>query len=1792
MQVERSADQIMDRIARMKDSSDFADIFRNTCIALSTLGMQSKVFDLIIYQRKTGEAQIWTYGQVNNKENQLWHFNVPKLKSKHYLDGLEAWRNRRKLRQIHLKGNLAKGYYRQLIKSSNENSLPTKFIDRINELHPAYHTEYYFLYGLFRTVTKSPLKKDKVLVLRRFSKVLEHAFTRFLDLQKAETLSRELEIEVALEKVRHRTMAMTESTELAGTVEILYQQLLDLGVDAERIVICFPDLKEGIAEVWMTGVSGSRIEKRLTIVLDEPTLIDKVIQAWEKKKKSTVIQIGGQDLEAYLQFTAKSFGTTIPVPSHKGKRVFSVANFSKGFINVIGTSTLNPADILLLERFAGVFEQTYTRFLDLKKAEEQAREAQIEAALERVRSRTMAMYKSDELNEVITLVFKELRALDIFMHGAMVYLFDDPDEGFSLWLQDSAFSFAKIVQFTLMDHPFFNSLIKAKDSAGKILTDLLNKREKDRFFEFSLEHSDLQHVTEERKQFVLSKPGYSRSIAATRHAAMAIDNFDQIIYTDEENKILLRFAKVFEQTYTRFIDLKNAEAQTREARIEASLERIRSRSMAMQKSDELADVSEVLFREMRTLGSDAWACGIVLCSEGGDLTEHWMSVEGGKLSRVQVPVDLDHIHRSMYNAWLEKEQLFTLEIGGDELIRHYERMMTIPVLKENINQATQKQFKAPKWQKNHVASFTYGYLLVVSLIDSKGSDIYPRFAKVFEQSYTRFLDLKKAEEQAREAQIEAALERVRSASMAMHASEEMPSVAIELFQQLFKLGICIDAISIDIPEPDVSDLIVWGATSDYQYDFSLRLPYFDCAVIKCYRNAIENQIETFSDQFDKQEKNRFIQHVIDQTPMKENDEDLHLRFRSLLDAESYNRSVAIQYIYPKQSSTEGTPQIIALWMANYQGHSYTESEEEILKRFSLVFAQAYTRFLDLKKAEAQAREAQIEAALERVRSRTLAMHKSQELTDVAEITFKQLISLNLLIDGFGIDIFKDYSGDFRIWSATPEHIYPTELFIPYIDTPIMNNVLEARRNRVKVLVDHIPKDEIRAYYRHCLSNTVMKDITPEERKEKVLQSNGLDRVMSINEHTGLFIFNFQFRKYTEEDVEMIRRFGQVFEQSYIRFLDLQKAETQAHEAKIETALERVRSRSMAMHKSSEIGQVVVLIYRELRTLGFTDYMNCGYIEIDESQHIQKAWMTNMGADFQENFTLPLTGDPVLDERYKNWKQGKPYFHQEVGGETLRAHIEFVAPQMQSSKWAAITRQDLPDPTHFNNANFSHGYLQLETAVQLDPQDISLLIRFTQVFEQTYTRFLDLLKAEELTRETARQAALDRVRAEISSMRTSEDLQQITPVIWKELQVLQVPFFRCGTFIIDKAAKMLHAYLATPDGKPVAALHLHSDHSPFVQNAWQSWQRQEIYIEKWSRTQFEQWTESLLKLKQIDDATQYQLGKSAPNILVLQLLPFKQGMLYVGSSDPLSESQLKDVQNLADAFSIAYARYEDFTQLEQAKNQIENTLAELKAAQEQLIHSEKMASLGELTAGIAHEIQNPLNFVNNFAEVSNELIAEVKEELVAGDLSEVKVLLTDLVENLEKINHHGMRASSIVKGMLAHSREHSGEKVPTDVNNLCEEYSGLAYHGMRAKNKSFEVNYELDLDKDLPKINLVPQDIGRVLLNLISNAFQAVQMPSKDEEYHPSVKIKTRAILGEGNNRHPFIQISVSDNGPGIPRAIRDKIFQPFFTTKTAGEGTGLGLSLSYDIVKAHGGSLYVDEATDAGSSFIIILPLG
>ena len=434
------------------------------------------------------------------------------------------------------------------------------------------------------------------------------------------------------------------------------------------------------------------------------------------------------------------------------------------------------------------------------------------------------------------------------------------------------------------------------------------------------------------------------------------------------------------------------------------------------------------------------------------------------------------------------------------------------------------------------------------------------------------------------------------------------------------------------------------------------------------------------------------------------------------------------------------------------------------------------------------------------------------------------------------------------------------------------------------------------------------------------------------------------------------------------------------------------------------------------------------------------------------------------------------------------------------------------------------------------------------------------------------------------MRSAGDLDRITPLIFKELTVLGVPFIRCGVFIIHEKEEIVEAYLSSPEGNSLGVLRLPYRASELTFQTVEAWRKGVVYHQHWNKEDFIQWINQLMEQDQIQDSSTYQGSAAPPESLDLHFVPFTQGMIYVGAEYPLDEKELELVQALAKVFSIAYARFEDFVKLEKAKAEVESAMSELKATQSQLVQQEKLASLGQLTAGIAHEIQNPLNFVNNFSEVSIEIIGETLEEFERRETRDETLIqenLEDIQSNLQKIHEHGSRANSIVTSMLQHSRGGSGKMEPTDLNALIKEYVNLSFHGMRAGKNPINVEIELDLDESIKEIPIVREDFTRVVINLCNNAFDAMRATA--EIRPPKLTIRT---IPEPEK----IIIEVEDNGPGIPEDIKDKILQPFFTTKKGTEGTGLGLSITHDIIKAHGGELKVESQEEAKTILIVLLP--
>ena len=1382
------------------------------------------------------------------------------------------------------------------------------------------------------------------------------------------------------------------------------------------------------------------------------------------------------------------------------------------------------------------------------------RELQIEAALERVRARAMGMQKSAELKEVVKVIFDQLSHLSINAEHTGIVVDYEPKKDWHFWIAETQDIPAKIT-VPYLDLVWDRQFTEAKKEGKHFFTTQLDFDEKNSFYKKLLPH--IEELTNKARDFYFSCPGLAASTVIEKDIGLYIENFSGTPYTGKENDILKRFAKVFQQTYTRFLDLQKAEAQAREAQIETALERLRSRSMAMYKSEELADLSLELVKQVQNLGVATWFCAFNIYDNDPKGSLEWGSNGEGTFPKYRTP--REGIFLRYYKAGQKGETFLINEIGENECVSHYDYLCSLPGVGEQLLKMKGAGIPFPKSQIDHVAYFKYGYILFITyepVPDAHG--IFKRFAKVFQQTYTRFLDLQKAEAQAREAQIESALERVRSKTMAMHNSADVGATVVSLSDEVLKLGLDTSIrVGIGILE-GYEGMETWSANSTPNGKVDLKMGMLDMTIhpmLIGLKKAWKSGKSCYSYDYIGDDVFRYYQAL-----NNEPDYPFQADLDSLPENE-YHKS----FFY-----NEGI-------LFSFAPNPISEEAAKVLARFASVFGQTYRRYLDLQKAETQAREAEIEATLEKVRSRTMAMHKSEELAETALVLYEQFSVLGNIPDRMSIGIFKEETKEIELWSTDQSGSQLDQRYSgSWERSAVMTKLYKAWKAGNDSFVEDLSGQKLKAWLKFIREELKLYVDGSNIKGRRVQQA-------AFFSH-GMLLFTTN-EPVIEEIMQLLVRFAKVFSQTYTRFLDLQKAEAQAREAQIENALEKVRSRTMAMQNSYELPEAANDLFLQVQALGIPAW-SAGYC-IWETKD-KKAASCNMSSEgeIQKSFILPTIGEGY--NFYDPLQKGETFYVEELGGDALVKHYDFMRTLPTVGKILdELIAAGLSLPTFqiFHIVYFPQGYLMFITYEQV-PDAHEIFKRFAKVFEQTYTRFLDLQKAEAQAREATKQASLDRVRGQIASMRTASDLERITPLVWNELTTMEVPFIRCGVFIIDEPTEIVEVYLSAPDGHSLGVLHLQFNADPLTKNTVAHWRKGNIFKEHWNREEFLSWTQSLIEQGQISNIKTYQGAANPPESLNLHFIPFTQGMLYVGSENPLNVEQIELVQSLADAFAIAYARYEDFTKLEKAKESVETTLTELKATQNQLVQSEKMASLGELTAGIAHEIQNPLNFVNNFSEVSKELLEEMMEEMQKGDVEEVKAIADDLIQNLEKITHHGKRADGIVKGMLQHSRSSTGLKEPTDINTLADEYLRLAYHGLRAKDKSFNATMETNFDENIGKINIIPQDIGRVILNLITNAFYATNEKKNHDQmgYEPTVTVTTKKEADK-------VFVSVKDNGNGIPKKVLDKIFQPFFTTKPTGQGTGLGLSLSYDIIKAHGGDLKVETNEGEGSQFIIILPV-
>jgi signal transduction histidine kinase len=691
-----------------------------------------------------------------------------------------------------------------------------------------------------------------------------------------------------------------------------------------------------------------------------------------------------------------------------------------------------------------------------------------------------------------------------------------------------------------------------------------------------------------------------------------------------------------------------------------------------------------------------------------------------------------------------------------------------------------------------------------------------------------------------------------------------------------------------------------------------------------------------------------------------------------------------------------------------------------------------------------------------------------------------------------------------------------------------------------------------------------------------------------------------------ESIEILERFAYAFNLTFTRFNDLKVAESQAKEAQIELSLERIRAQVTAMRQSEELFDIVVTMRREFILLGH---------EADYFWHmkwIPESYEMSMTSEDGERVGMIISVPKfVHDEipRLAEWeKSDSPTIALDLNGQEAWDYIDKMNTygKYEQADPHAPTEEDIMaiGGLTFVIARTTHGEIGFSLAGQVPnpPSDsVETLVRFAGVFDLAYRRFEDLLNAEKQNRKAKIELALERVRARAMAMQEPEELVEVAQVMREEMGLLGVEELETSSIYINKSEGEAECWYSIKDIRDGAKTYI-ADHFDLKYKAtWVGRKMLDFHQSKETKTSIlmkgENRVEWINYCANQSTKLDGYYGTEIPE-RTYHLTKFSNGAIGAATPGEISDESWDLLQRAAAAFSLAYSRFKDLSQaredlkkLKKAKSKAEKALKELKSAQEQLIQQEKLASLGQLTAGIAHEIKNPLNFVNNFSDLSRELIDEVFEEFEniedSDSKEEILAILQDVKSNLSKVHEHGTRADAIVKSMLQHSRGNAGKIEAIDPNQLMREFANLAFHGMRAGKNPINVDLIFDLDPDAGLVNLVMEDFSRVILNICNNAFDAMRdrfKSSDDSSYLPKLTIQTK------REKQKLI-LAFQDNGPGIPKDIVDKILQPFFTTKKGTEGTGLGLSITHDIIKAHGGELKVESEVSEGSTFSILLPL-
>ncbi len=1365
--IEAALERVRSKAMAMHKSEDLGLAVTTIFEEFEKLNVATLRCGIAITDRAKRSSTVWT--TVREEEGMVAQVSGDESMDAHPLlqGAFEAWMRQADFSYVLEGDDLAKYY-------NTQNGENFKLPESQLVLSPAQIQRQYFHLATFHAgslfaFSDSEFTDEVKQVMKRFANVFDLTYKRFLDLEKAERQAREIQIQLALERVRARTMAMQRSDELQDTSLILFQQLKELGEPAEQCTIGIIKESEGVVEISAT-LHGNKMQQTFRHTIDEPFVMNKMFKSWKDQQRTLVLEIKEEELQKYNQYRNELVGKeTFPVKLLPGDRwIIHIAYFSEGML-ALSTNEPRPAESLqLLERFAIVFEQTYTRFLDLQKAEAQAREAQIEAALERVRSKTMAMHKSEELPGAASLLFHQIQILGVPAFAAGYCIWDEDKQAITLWMSSEG----------VLQPPF-----KAPTTEDELFIQMRKGYENGRSL----------HIVEMGGEELVAHYKYMRTLPvvgdifdALQEAGHPLPVFQVMHYAYFSKGFLLfityepvpnvhdifkRFGKVFEQTYTRFNDLKQAEAQAREAQIEAALERIRASAMAMHTSDDIVSVTHVLREQMTRLGeADVESIVIHIYDEKADTFEAWYTYsqpfEGDK----------DIVHGRVIVDWSETERAqkdkacfnsgasdYTIVGEGKMLKEWYEYL--IKIKSGTVQYDKSGEMIVPDKLYYNYSRFKGGAILLITSIEASDASKYilKRATEVFYMAYTRFLDLQKAEAQAREAQIEAALERVRSRTMAMHKTDELLEAAELVGRELSALGVTSMNVSYAFVDDDEKHAAYYSVNpvDGKIISFPFVFPHTETKVMRTILSSWKKQ---------------------DPFKMIELDEQATLKHQTWVGEQIQNLIIKNNSGIPFsiEAFLAVSPKNAVIYTFNFKqgylfkigGERLTTAQEELVLRFTKVFEMTYRRFLDLKQAELQTRETQIELGLERVRARAMAMQNSDELKELIGTVFTELTKLDLVLTRCLIMIYDTQTNGSTWWMANSEApTDPISLYVKNHQLPPYEAYIKAwkeRKNKWQYILEGKDKNSWDDFLFAETELSQLPDfvIAGMKAPDRVCLSASFNNFGCLNLAT--------LEPLSAEHFDILLRFAKVFDLTYTRFNDLQKAEAQAKEARIEISLERIRARALAMHKSDELLEVAIVMREQMAVLGQPDLeASVVHLYEEDPDHVLSWRAFRMEHEAHKEIArghmpIPKNSCEFIRECLDKFYGDLQEYTIEVSGtkqDELYDVMARLAPDVVNSM---RQMNSLHEKRYYRFSKFSGGALVMVSKQEPAAEAIYLQNRAAVVFDLAYRRFLDLQKAEAQAKEAKIEAALERVRSRSMGMQKSEELREVGNEIYKQL----------------------------------------------------------------------------------------------------------------------------------------------------------------------------------------------------------------------------------------------------------------------------------------------------------------------------------------------------------------------------------------------------------------------------------------